>query len=54
MKPEEIKLTTTSRQFHYETLSREIEVCDDIEELKTQLRAYIRLYLKQQETAIKI
>lgn len=54
MEPTEIELSTTSREFHYETLSREIEECNDINELKKQLRAYIRLYLKQQETVLKI
>ena len=48
--PEDIKLTTASRQFHYETLSRQIEECNDIKELKEQLRSWIRLYMKQQET----
>lgn len=50
MKPEDITLRTTSRQFHYETLSRQIEECNDIKELKEQLRSWIRLYMKQQET----
>lgn len=54
MKPEDIKLTTTSRQFHYETLSRGIEDCNDITELKKQLRAWIKLYMKQQETLARI
>ena len=50
MKPEDIKLNTTAREFHYETLSREIEGCNDIKELKEQLRSWIRLYMKQQES----
>ena len=50
MNPEDIKLNTTTREFHYETLSREIEECNDIKELKQQLRSWIRLYMKQQET----
>ena len=54
MKPEEITLKTTSKQFHYETLSREIEECNDIKELKEQLRSWIRLYMKQQETLSSI
>lgn len=52
--PEDIKLTTASRQFHYETLSRQIEECNDIKVLKEQLRAWIRLYMKQQETVAKL
>lgn len=50
MNPNDIELKTTSRQFHYETLSRDIEECNDIKVLKDQLRAWIKLYMKQQET----
>lgn len=54
MRPEDIHLSTTSRQFHYETLSRDIENCNDITELKQQLRAWIKLYMKQQETVARL
>jgi len=49
MNPEEIKLTSTSRMFEYEKLSRQIETCDDIEELKNMLRCYVKLHMKTQE-----
>ena len=54
MNPDDIKLETTSRQFHYETLSRDIEKCNDVKVLKNQLRAWIKLYMKQQETMTRI
>jgi len=54
MNPDDIKLETTSRQFHYETLSRDIEECNDVKVLKNQLRAWIKLYMKQQETMTRI
>ena len=49
MNPEEIKLTSTSRMFEYEKLSRQIETCDDIEELKNMQRCYVKLHMKTQE-----
>ena len=43
-------LSSTSKLFEYEKLSREIDKSGDMEQLKTMLRCYIKLYLKQQET----
>ena len=50
MDPESISLSSTSKLFEYEKLSREIDKSGDMEQLKTMLRCYIKLYLKQQET----
>lgn len=50
MKPSDIKIESITKNFEYEKLSREIEECDDIEKLKTMLRCYIKLHMKQQET----
>ena len=49
MKPSEIGLESVSKNFEYEKLSREIESCNDVKELKEMLKCYIKLYLKQQE-----
>lgn len=49
MKPSEIGLESVSKNFEYERLSREIETCNDVKELKEMLKCYIKLYLKQQE-----
>jgi hypothetical protein len=54
MNPDTISLTTPSRSFSYEKLSREIESCDNIIEIKNMLRCYVKLYLKQQETLSSI
>ena len=51
MDPNSIELSSTSKMFAYEKLSREIEECNSVEELKTMLRCYIKLYLKHQEVA---
>ena len=49
MKPSEIGLESVSKNFEYERLSKEIETCNDVKELKEMLKCYIKLYLKQQE-----
>ena len=46
----EIELTSTSRMFQFEKLSRDLDTCDDPEVLRNLLKTYIKLYLKQQET----
>lgn len=46
----EIELTTTSRMFQFEKLSRDLDKCEDPEVLRNLLKMYIKLYLKQQET----
>lgn len=53
MDPSEISLQSTSKSFEYERLSRDIDKIEDIEGLRSMLKSYVKLYLKQQET-IKI
>ena len=48
--PSTISLSTPSKSFAYEQLSRDIEKCDDVKVLKDALRCYVKLYFKQQET----
>ena len=48
--PSSITLSSPSKQFAYEKLSRQIEECNDRDTLKDALRCYIKLYFKQQET----
>jgi len=50
MDPSDIQLESTAKMFEYEKLSREIENCDDMDTLKVMCRAFIKLYLKHQET----
>ncbi len=49
MKPEEINLETVGKMFEYEKSSRELDDCDDPDVLRNCAKAYIKLYLKQQE-----
>jgi len=48
--PSSISLSTPSKSFAYEKISREVENCDDLSVLKDALRCYVKLYFKQQET----
>lgn len=48
--PSTISLSTPSKSFAYEQISRDINGCNDIEVLKDALRCYVKLYFKQQET----
>ena len=54
MNPDDIALDTTCRMFEYEKISREIEVCEDIYELKNMCRCFVKLHLKHQEVAAQM
>jgi len=54
MNPNDITLDTTFRMFEYEKLSREIETCQDIDELKNMCRCFVKLHLKHQEVAAQM
>ena len=49
MSHEEIKLTTPTRMFTFEQLSRDIDKINDLEVLRDMTKSHIKLYLKQQE-----
>lgn len=49
MNHEEIKLSTPTRMFTFEQLSRDIDKINDPEVLRDMTKSYIKLYLKQQE-----
>ena len=52
--PSSITLTSPTKAFAYEKISREIDECDDIVVMKEALRCYVKLYFKQQETMVLI
>ena len=49
--PEKVVLTDLSKQFEYEKIAREIDECDEIELLRNLGKCFLKLYMKQQETA---
>ena len=54
MNPDDITLDSTCRMFEYEKLSREIEVCEDMNELRNMCRCFVKLHLKHQEVAAQM
>ena len=48
--PSSVELSSPSKQFAYEKMSRDIEECNDVKVLQDALRCYVKLYFKQQET----
>ena len=46
MNPDDITLINTSQQFEYEKFVREIDVCEDVEELREMCKFLIKLEMK--------
>ena len=49
---DQYQFKSVAKQFEYEKLSREIDGCTDIDELKRMLKLYIQLHFRTQETLI--
>ena len=49
MNTDKIPLKSTEKAFMYEKMVREVDDYDDIEELKSDFKAWIKLTLKQKE-----
>lgn len=49
MNPNEIELENLSKSFEYFKYSSEIDLIDDVDQLKNIAKCYYKLYLKQQE-----
>lgn len=54
MDPNDIILENVSKMFEYEKISRDIDSIDNIETVRNFAKAYIKLYLKQQEVVSKL
>jgi len=50
MDPSSIILNSTHKLFQYEMISREIDTCNDIAELKNIAKCYVKLHFSQEET----
>ena len=50
MNPDDVQLRSTSQQFEYERMSRDIDKCDDIEVLKEMCKFLVKLEMKTRET----
>lgn len=54
MNHEKLELESVAKMFEFEKLSRELDNCSDITQLKDICKCYIKLYFKQQETLISL
>ncbi len=54
MHPDDIVLTNTAKLFQYQIQVREIDECDDIEELRIALKGVLKLFMKQQEVVASL
>jgi hypothetical protein len=54
MHPDDIILTNTAKLFQYQVQVREIDECDDIEELRNGLKSALKLFMKQQEVVASL
>ena len=50
----EISLDSVAKMFEFEKQARQIDECNDINELKSMLRSSMKLFLKQQEVVSKL
>lgn len=49
MEPDKLELQSISKLFEYERISREIENCSDLDELKNLCKCYVKLYFSLEE-----
>jgi hypothetical protein len=42
------------KNFEYERISREVDSCENIEQVKNIAKSFIKLYLQQQEVMLQI
>lgn len=50
MDPNEIVLENLTKNFEYERIAREIDSCENIDQVKNIAKSYVKLHLKYQET----
>ena len=50
MNPDDVQLRSTSQQFEYEKMSRDIDKCDDIEVLRLMSKFLVKLEMITRET----
>lgn len=54
MNPDDIKLEDLSKNFEYTKACMEIDSIDDVDSLKEISKAYMKLYMKQQEVLVQM
>lgn len=54
MSPNDIELQNLTKNFEYEKISREIDSCENKDQLKNIAKSYVKLYFKQQEVLLNM
>lgn len=54
MNPNEISLENLSKIFEYERISREIDSCEDIDQVKEIAKCFAKLNFKQEEVVASL
>ena len=54
MDPQKIELENLSKNFEYEKISREIDLCENLDQLRNIAKSYVKLYFKQQEVVASL
>ena len=54
MDPTKIDLENISKLFEYEKIAREIDRCNNTDQLKNIAKSYLKLYFKQQEVILSL
>ena len=49
MNPDDIAIRNVSSQFQYEKMAREVDACDDMDDLKEMCKFLIKLEMKTRE-----
>jgi hypothetical protein len=52
--PDDIIITNPSKMFEYEKMARQIDDCENVEELQISLKSMLKLYMKQQEVTAQV
>ena len=50
MNPDDILIRNVSPQFQYEKMAREVDACDDMDDLKEMCKFLIKMEMKTRET----
>ena len=50
MNPDDILIRNVSSQFQYEKMAREVDACDDMDDLKEMCKFLIKMEMKTRET----
>lgn len=54
MDADELKLSTVTKLFEYEKISRELDTCTNVDLLRNICKCYVKLYMRQQESMLEI